>query len=33
MDGYIHRKMHIAPPNKDQSFGQQFNRMFIVRIA
>ena len=33
MDGYLHYKMHIAPPNKDQSFGQQFNRMFIVRIA
>jgi len=24
--------MHIAPPNKDQSFGQQGNRIFIVTI-
>lgn len=33
MDVYIRHKMHIAPPNKDQSFEQQFNRMLIVRTV
>jgi hypothetical protein len=32
IDVYLRHTMHIAPPNKDQSFGQQFNRKFIVTI-